>query len=122
MSEAIRRMLAEREQLAASPRQKGCRLLDAIDRAAPFVDAGWVARPGRRLKPSAMMGLRVCVLMTSSEADAPSEARRLVDHWLSTARARWKAGYRANPFDEPVMRNAPVRGEGNVSPEKDTSR
>lgn len=78
-------------------------LLDAIDRATPYLDAGW-SPSSRKLKPSTVMVLRYCVLMSSGLDGAKAEAQRLAVGWLAEARRRYKQGFYANPFGQPVKR------------------
>jgi hypothetical protein len=80
-------------------------LLDALERASPYIDAGHVRGAGMR--PSSTIILRYCQLMTSGRDDAREHAQRLARDWLAEGRRRWRAGYSANPLPAaPVPRAA----------------
>ncbi|MDH7971798.1 hypothetical protein QH494_06340 [Sphingomonas sp. AR_OL41] len=104
----MQRMLAERnarEQPPAPAREKDDPILAKIEQMAPFVDEGWApGMPGQPVRPSTMMGIRYCAVVTSPDAGAADAAFQMALRWLNTARRRWRAGYCANPFGEPVRR------------------
>lgn len=70
-----------------------------IDKAAPWLDAA--PRPAGKIRPSQIWALRYVILMAHDERD---HARKLVADTLAEARRRWRGGYFATPFGEPVLR------------------
>jgi hypothetical protein len=79
-------------------------ILDALERAAPFFDAGY-SPASRRLRPSAITQIRYCVLMSQNNEAAHDHARAMAAAWLAEGRKRWRAGFSANPLPaEPVPR------------------
>lgn len=82
--------------------QKADPVLDLIEKATPFLDDGW-SGPGR-LKPSSVIMITYCMIMTSSAADAAERAFTLTMQRMLEARRRFRAGFYANPFGDPVER------------------
>jgi hypothetical protein len=72
-----------------------------INAAAPYLDAAPRA-PGK-LRPSQILALRYCMLHAFDHHD---DARQLLTNTLAEARRRYRKGYFATPFGDPVRRPA----------------
>lgn len=105
MSEAIKRMLAERAMLKAKRKYKTphgyarnvSATLAMVKRAAPFIDENC---PADKWPPSTKLQLLYFVAATSPRAEAGKEALITVLELLDRARKLWVAGYYADPFDD----------------------
>lgn len=107
MSAAIKRMQAERAQREAyqepaskvtSRRDERCdAIMELIDQAAPFLDAGPVNPKAWR--PSAQLKIGYLVIATSETlGGAELRAERFVSRTLHRARNLYREGFYANPF------------------------
>ncbi|WP_162235273.1 hypothetical protein [Sphingomonas sp. Leaf10] len=89
------------------PSEDADQTLVAINRAAPFVDAGWSPAPGAQVAPSAVLKNRYFVMSTNHFIGirlAEQQARDWVAKALEIGRDRYRRGYHANPFGDPVVR------------------
>lgn len=82
-------------------------VLVAINRAKPFLDAGWEVSPADQVEPSMRIRLRYFVLSTNhffGIRAAQKSAAAWVEAMLEVARDRYRRGYHANPYGLPVVR------------------
>lgn len=105
--------------------QKGCRRCDpdyveppleetdplyaALVAAEPYLNENWVHVPGGPLKPFEVLSLRYCIVSTNYHigmANARAAAKEELQAALEKARQRYRSGFYANPFGEPVRRPA----------------
>jgi hypothetical protein len=90
-----------------NPSEDADPILVTINRAAPFIDAAWVSAPGARITPSESLKCHYFLMSTNHYVGmtrAMENAKAFVSTALSVARDRYRRGYYANPFGEPVVR------------------
>jgi hypothetical protein len=78
--------------------------LDALDAMARYADHGF---EGPGWSPSAVMKIHYLIMLTREIRDGPAariNAKKHAIKWVEEGRARWKAGFVANPFGDPVLR------------------
>lgn len=73
---------------------------DKIRRAREYLDANW---SGEGWRPSELVTIGYSALVTGP---SPALAASFIDDLLDQARDRYRCGYFANPFGDPVLRSA----------------
>ncbi|WP_156353147.1 MULTISPECIES: hypothetical protein [unclassified Sphingomonas] len=89
------------------PSEDADAVLVEINRAAPYMDAAWQPAPGQRIKPSERIKCEYFVQSTNYHVGLTLARKRAitwVEEALHIARARYRRGYYANPFGDPVVR------------------
>lgn len=103
MSEALNRFWAEKDAQAAERQSKQTSvtldpILAEIELMRPYLDE--VDRGRGKAKPTDLMKIAYCM----TAAKSPKAARRQFEVWQAESRRRWRAGFCATPFGEPVKR------------------
>lgn len=109
MSEAIKRMLAERARLADRSLRVEAKwdritadVFDMIDKAAPFMDEGCGPT---KWNPSSKLKILYLTAATSPRPEAGKEAMLFVLQMLDKARSLWVGGLHPDPWaDQPRVR------------------
>lgn len=99
-----------KRQLIANPMpSKPDWLMDVIDKAAPFMDAGEI--PHGRYTPSQILRLAYCVGKCANDREARASGAARILARIIEGRKRWLAGFSADPISPDPVPCRPGRRE-----------
>lgn len=79
-------------------------LLAALARAAPYIDARWEKERHHKIPPSALIKIPFCMDMFDGSPRRVRQTRERAVALLTEARRRYRAGFYADPFGDPIRR------------------